>query len=1090
MPGKNIDIMQQLLEAYNASHTKKKVQKVLSKHSLVFASNNDGIFEVLFEEKKFPNIVCRIDLNNNSYQCNCSYNGEGLCIHLLAAALHYDKFYTKDGILNKLNKQKTDSFTPAFPGLKYRNLESVTNELENEYSSFIELEILKRPPHSPSKWETCFIIAKIKLKGREYSGNIGNLRQLNFGNGIAAGINMTLFPPQDRQIIRFLAVNAEQDGRHLVLDAEALSEFFHSLIGFEKCLYDEHKVFVHRESAELVLFYRQIDDKYSLKPGMIINDAFCGLKNARMIVGRSGCWLGLANDYWWVPATFDVLWMRSFFRTEILNCSEQQALEIIERTKYNGIKVQNAVVPAAPSRKKCTPLYSAEYSKNGLLEVLLEFCYGDKIVSPNAPNIIATQKNPWQRNQNFESFLEQELLSLGFIRKDFTGRNIFYLKNQEAAGKFLNDVLPSWIINKKNMFIASNLASMIAGADGLLSFRFSVDKIDEFDDYFNIYYKISTPSLSIKWKDLTRSIKNSSSFVIEDNKILGKISSSLTSFVRQIQDIITDLKPNDNILQIPRNAALFWVDAFENFFGYIPNEFKHLVDAVPIPPAHATAVLGKKVEKNKSDEDFDVSELIPLTCEQFGGNNSEFKLNAKLRDYQRQGVLWMSSMLDCHLNFILADEMGLGKTIQTLALILDSMNRKPEFNHIPSLVLCPSSLVDNWQIETQKFAPALSSIIIRGNKRKKIFDEIPDTNIVIASYSIAARELKNLAKYKYRFLILDEAQRIKNPDTVNAKTCKSIPAIHKFVLTGTPMENSSDELWSLFDFLQPKMLGSLASFKRRYADIDKSKELQEELALRAAPFILRRKKVDVEPNLPKKIVQNIYCEMSPEQNALYQKCREQGLEFFNSMLKKGKATKFDLLTNILRLRQICCHPGLIDLKNDASKNIPSAKTELLKELLLESIDSGHKVLLFSQFTSFLSILRNWLDDENIPYEYLDGATKDRIGKVDNFNNSKDIPLFLLSLKAGGVGLNLTSADRVIIYDPWWNPAVEDQATDRTHRIGQTKSVYSTKLIVKNSIEEKILRLQDKKQKIFCNLVDSNSNSLKQLTNEDLQFLLS
>jgi non-specific serine/threonine protein kinase len=230
--------------------------------------------------------------------------------------------------------------------------------------------------------------------------------------------------------------------------------------------------------------------------------------------------------------------------------------------------------------------------------------------------------------------------------------------------------------------------------------------------------------------------------------------------------------------------------------------------------------------------------------------------------------------------------------------------------------------------------------------------------------------------------------------------------------------------------------------------------------------------------------------MLPEQRALYEECRDQGLTFFYKLVKSGKSSRFDLLTNILRLRQICCHPALINPDRQTLADIPSAKTELLKELLYESVDSGHKVLLFSQFTSFLSIIRKWLDENGMKYEYLDGGTKDRMAKVDKFNNSPDIPFFLLSLKAGGVGLNLTSADRVIIYDPWWNPAVEAQATDRTHRIGQTNSVYSMKLIVKNSIEEKILKLQDKKQKIFRNLLDRQSDSLKQLTDEDIEFLLS
>ncbi len=346
-----------------------------------------------------------------------------------------------------------------------------------------------------------------------------------------------------------------------------------------------------------------------------------------------------------------------------------------------------------------------------------------------------------------------------------------------------------------------------------------------------------------------------------------------------------------------------------------------------------------------------------------------------------------------------------------------------------------------------------------------------------------------MKKHEFKYVILDEAQHIKNPSTVNAVTSKTIKAEYKIVLTGTPLQNSPEELWSIFDFLHPKMLGSLNAFKNRYSGIGNDESMQYDLASRTAPFILRRKKAEVEPDLPDKTVQTLYCDMNTGQRKIYEDFRQKGVADFGKLRKNGKNTRFDLLTNLLRLRQICCHPTLISDNDFRSPSIGSAKTELLQELLLESMDSGHKVLVFSQFTSFLAIVRKWLTDKDIPFEYLDGSTKKRLQRVNNFNKSAGIPIFLLSLKAGGVGLNLTSADRVIIYDPWWNPAVEAQATDRTHRIGQKKSVYSMKLVVKDSIEEKILKLQKKKQKIFENMVENQSTSLKNLSDDDIEFLL-
>jgi SNF2 family DNA or RNA helicase len=257
--------------------------------------------------------------------------------------------------------------------------------------------------------------------------------------------------------------------------------------------------------------------------------------------------------------------------------------------------------------------------------------------------------------------------------------------------------------------------------------------------------------------------------------------------------------------------------------------------------------------------------------------------------------------------------------------------------------------------------------------------------------------------------------------------------------------------------------------------------------VRVAPFILRRKKLDVAPELPEKLEQTVYCEMDEEQRRFYNELLEKGRDECADFIK-GKKTKFDMLTCLLRLRQFCCNPALLPA-DFAMRNAKSAKTELMQELLLESIDSGHRLLLFSQFTSLLKIVRTWLDEKSIRYEYLDGSTTDRMDRVMNFNNSPDIPVFLLSLKAGGSGLNLTAADRVIIYDPWWNPAVEMQATDRAHRIGQDKKVCSMKLVVKDSVEEKMLTLQRKKQKMFTNLMDSTSSTLSHLSNEDIEFLL-
>ena len=340
--------------------------------------------------------------------------------------------------------------------------------------------------------------------------------------------------------------------------------------------------------------------------------------------------------------------------------------------------------------------------------------------------------------------------------------------------------------------------------------------------------------------------------------------------------------------------------------------------------------------------------------------------------------------------------------------------------------------------------------------------------MIVVSYTVARLDLELIRRCKFSFLVLDEAQHIKNPGSTNAKSCKSIRADHKIVLTGTPLENCSADLWSIFDFLQPGMLGTLPAFKRRYSDVAFDEELQQDLRMRISPFILRRTKSEVAKDLPEREEHIIYCDFSPEQRKLYDAVLAEGREELGKIKDSDAGAGAAIFSILLRLRQVCCHPGLLPDKR--GEGIPSVKSDLFMELVQQNVDSGHKMLGFSQFTSLLSLLKMLLQTAGIPFEYLDGATTDRQKHVDNFNNDSGIPLFLLSLKAGGTGLNLVSADTVLIYDPWWNPAAELQAADRAHRIGQTRAVNICKLVVRNSIEEKIIALQGRKKAVFDALI--------------------
>lgn len=464
-------------------------------------------------------------------------------------------------------------------------------------------------------------------------------------------------------------------------------------------------------------------------------------------------------------------------------------------------------------------------------------------------------------------------------------------------------------------------------------------------------------------------------------------------------------------------------------------------------------------------------------------------LNAELRPYQKQGVSYLNFLRSYGFGGILADEMGLGKTIQTLTFIQHLVERGSDG---PNLIVVPTSVLPNWDREAEKFVPELRRLVIYGTRRENLFKQIEGSHLVITTYALLRRDLEELQKYKFSSIILDEAQNIKNPNTITARSVRKLGSKLRVCLSGTPIENNLFELWSLFEFLMPGFLGSQHSFQRGIVKPikDGDEETLDYLRTRVKPFILRRTKSEVAKDLPPKIENVYYCALIEEQQELYsalaKRLKEQVLQTVD---EKGLAkSQMSILDALLKLRQICCHPRLLKLDMPGvSTNLPSGKFDAFKDMITDIVDEGHKVLVFSQFVQMLQIIRSWLQISEIPFSYLDGASKDRFDQVDNFNNSPDIPIFLISLKAGGTGLNLTSADYVIHYDPWWNPAVESQATDRTHRIGQTRQVFSYKLICQNTVEEKILKLQESKRGV-AEAIIPGQESWKSLTRDDLEML--
>ncbi|QBG47136.1 hypothetical protein EGM51_06895 [Verrucomicrobia bacterium S94] len=593
--------------------------------------------------------------------------------------------------------------------------------------------------------------------------------------------------------------------------------------------------------------------------------------------------------------------------------------------------------------------------------------------------------------------------------------------------------------------------------------------VDETEDgnYFDVSYEYEVGTGSVSERDIQRALMKGDSFIERNGR--------------------TILLDGDAIMQAR--------EVFEDCAvgtGEQPGSFRMSGIYGSYVEASLNALDGINIEATPS-----WMENAKIQNEQVSVEEVELhpELKATLRSYQKEGVNWLRFLERRGFCGILADEMGLGKTLQTLAWI--QMGREDDSQQgKPALIICPTSLVENWKEEAAKFTPNLKALILHGTDRHRKWKNIPKSDLVITSYALMRRDIEKHLEHTYSIAILDEAQHIKNRTTQNALAAKRIKADHKLVLTGTPIENGVTDLWSIMDYLMPGYLGDHKDFRENYelpilnggAEGDLA---QIKLRRKLHPFLLRRLKKHVAKDLPEKIVRVAPCKLTQDQHRVYKQLLADSKARINEMVEKEgfNKSRMEILKTLLRLRQTCNHIDLLKLDGVKSKH-PSAKMELFFELLNEAIDSKHRVLVFSQFTSMLAILKEEMQERGIKFCYLDGSTKDRQDVVRKFNKDHTIPVFLMSLKAGGTGLNLTGADMVIHFDPWWNPAVEDQATDRAHRIGQKRTVYSVKLITKGTVEEKVLAMQEHKKGIIDSTLTTDEQVMQKLTWEDVQELLS
>ncbi len=1030
-----------------------KNAKQLLKNNCISGAFKDmhGVLHAVFSDKNGAKNHTHLELGQQvRSQCDCaeandhSSEAPALCSHAIALWMYAGLFRVPE------HSGEVDTDQATYVGLKNVGLEALANECNKAVTAEVVINVESAFPHVPSKWENAVLSVRLRSGKREYLGNLNNLRQLFFDKVLAVQLKFNDFSLLDRQIIRFLAINGEAENSNILLNSELTSELFHSLGNFRNFFHNGRRVIIHNDCAvEAVVLAKTGKNSREYSPGIVYRGAALEIHSAKVITGKSGCWVGKNGEYFWLAGSCEVGLLRNFFRLGKWTNEHAGCADFIKNMPFRLLKLERTSLVARPLEIVLGGnLHGSE------LVLTLRFVYDNMAFLPDGGRLAV------DRSGNFflrQEIMEKELVNnLAMLKAAVSADNgSFTLQGIENIGMFLANVLPDWLKRYKNLAMEGALARLANGGNPLGTVALACECLPDLSEKGNymIRYKWQTNyGGRVSWSEVAAHALNHHRFIKTDDNLVAAIDGF--DDISKLNKLVQNLDEENSTFELPRMSIHY---------------YRHLVRrwqaALPVG-------LCEPGEKN----------LLCGELEALSGRS--FTLNAQLRSYQQDGVQWMRSMLVNDFNVILADEMGLGKTLQALALF----NEMRKYSTDPALVICPASLVENWQRECGKFLPGCKVGLFYGAERSKVAKALNDYDLVITSYTMARRESAKLAKIQFNLLILDEAQHIKNPGTANAHSCKAVKAAHKVVLTGTPLENSPEDLWSIFDFLHPGLLGSFSSFRKEYANIGESEFLRNDLAARTAPFIKRRVKKDVAPELPPREDLAMFCTMDETQKALYEQVLAEGRAFlyeYSNDKSKSPKGNMQILTTLLRLRQICCHPQLLEETDET----PSAKFELLQELLWEHIDSGHKLLIFSQFTSMLKLVETHLQQANISYCYLDGATRNRQEVVDKFNNSPDIPVFLLSLKAGGTGLNLTSADTVIIYDPWWNPATELQATDRTHRIGQTRAVRSIKLLVKDSIEEKILALQERKQEIFDQVVENPALSAEKLTIEDLKFLL-
>lgn len=711
---------------------------------------------------------------------------------------------------------------------------------------------------------------------------------------------------------------------------------------------------------------------------------------------------------------------------------------------------------------------------DGELEASLFFAYDGQEVPSLASKLtyehivtFVTEQGILARNLVEERQIIEELFQ-DFVYNLQT--STYHAKTEKKIVEFMTGVIPR-NQHRVQFECPQNLLDQFIYDE--TTFKLSLDASDSVG-YYSIDLKVNGALKGVKLELLWECLAAKRSYLeLDANKVRSKDATTRFSKI-----LVLDLDRISKLVQLFDELGIKKLDEHK--------EQKPLWNLATIDPK---AFEGLPVDFLMSEKILQIrNQMLGLTV--MAPSPIPKEINAELRPYQAEGVYWLERLRMMYLNGILADDMGLGKTLQAISAITQ--------NHLKnkgsrSLIVCPTSLLYNWKEELHKFNSKLRVIVIDGipSQRKKTLSKMGDFDVIITSYTLLQKDIETYAQVPFSYAVLDEAQHIKNRGTRNAKSVKMIQAAHRLILTGTPIENSLDELWSLMDYLMPGFLSTYDRFVEKYIRVAGELHVQniEYLKKKVSPFILRRMKSDVLHDLPPVSEIVYHCQLSDVQMELYKSYAASARDELVKLVERDGFDKVQIhvLATLTRLKQICCHPAIF--AKEKAEMGDSAKYDMLLELLQTLVESNHKTVIFSQYTRMLQIMREDFEQRGIPFSYLDGTTKNRLEIVKEFNENQKIPVFLVSLKAGGTGLNLVGADTVIHYDMWWNPAVENQATDRVHRIGQKNSVSSYKLITLNTIEEKIVEMQRRKKGLVKKVVSCDDEAIAKLTWEDVLELL-